>query len=227
MIHASQNSHFLITEDRQRRAVEPDVDVVVAADVVFEPGGDVDAARARVDRIHRAEKAVRLQDQLPAEAVFVIHQQHADAILRQLDRRRHPRRPAADDEHGYLDRLQRTRRRRRCGRRQDGQSFQRVDDHAGRHRRHTRLHRQSVGDDETLRTLPVRAEDALRRAVVRVVPEHVDAVRKQRRRDHLAAPRGQRLALPGKFDKIVGRNRKDRMCCDAIVCHTCSSSKVT
>ena len=75
-----------------------------SADVALEARRDVDAPRARVAGVDRSEELVRLQHQLAAEAVLVVDDERPDARAAQLDRRRQPGRPAADDEALAVDR---------------------------------------------------------------------------------------------------------------------------
>ena len=109
LLVVAQDADVPVAEHRQRGGVQPDpARSRTAAPRCLQLGGDVDAARAGVDGVDRAEEAVRLQHQLAAQAVLVVDEQRADARLAQLDRRGQARRAAADDQaldvHG-LDRV--------------------------------------------------------------------------------------------------------------------------
>ena len=93
------------------------------------------------------------------------------------------------------------------------------DHHPVAHRDHARLHRQAVGDDGALRALAVRAEDALRRAVLVVVPEDADAVGEERRRNRLAVEARHGLAVPGEGDRLTRLDGEDRMFTNAVLDH--------
>ncbi len=94
----AEDADAAVREDREDGAVQPDADVLEQAHVALEARGDVDAARAGIAGVDRTEELVRLEDELAAEPVLVVDQQHADAGPAELDGRRQAGRPAADDQ---------------------------------------------------------------------------------------------------------------------------------
>ncbi len=119
LVVVAEHADAAVGEDRQHGGVQPDADVLEPAHLLLELGRDVDAARARVARLDRAEELVRLEDELAAEPVLVVDEQHADAGLAEFDGRRQAGRAAADDQALDVDRLDRVARqlalRRRGG----------------------------------------------------------------------------------------------------------------
>ena len=163
-----------------------------------ENAGDLDAARARVAVVARAEEGVRLQRELAAELVLVVHDERLHAEEPELDRGVDARRAAADDEDVGLDRRNLPERRQRVVGRKRGQPLAAPDLHPGPDRRHASLDGKAVDEHGALAALAVRAEDALGASVARMVAEHLHAVREERRRDdfsfvrlHLAAVEGE------------------------------------
>ena len=100
-----QDADLAVAERGQGGALQPDADRGVGPELGFELGGDVDAARPGVDHVIGPEEAVGLEDELPAQAVLVVHEERLDAALAELDRRGQAGRPAADDEDGDVDLL--------------------------------------------------------------------------------------------------------------------------
>ncbi len=75
MVSILQDADFLIAEDCQGGAVQPDVHLRVGAHFGFQAGGDINAARAGEDVFVRAEEAVGLQHQLTAQSVLIVDDQ--------------------------------------------------------------------------------------------------------------------------------------------------------
>ena len=196
----AQDADAAVREHRERRAVQPDADVLEQADVAFEARGDVDAPRARIAGVDRPEELVRLQHQLAAEAVLVVDHERPDARAAQLDRRRQSGRPAADDQALAVDRRDVAQSPAPLDVRQRRLALERGDAHARLDGDHARLHRQAVRHHRALGALAVGAEDPLGRAVLVVVAEHAHAVGEERRRDGFAGQAGAR----------AGRSRRTR-----------------
>ena len=95
-----EDADFLVAEDGQGRALQPDLDAGIGAELVFQLGRDVDAPGPGEDRVIGAEEPVSLEDELAAEAVLVVDEEGGDAALAELDGGREAGRSAADDQHG-------------------------------------------------------------------------------------------------------------------------------
>ncbi len=180
---------------------------------------DIDAARARVARFDRAEELVGLEDELAAEPVLVVDQQHANAGLGEFDGRRQAGRAAADDEALDVDRFDRVAPKLALHVRERREAIERLHVHPGADRDHARFHGQAVGDHGALRALAVGAEDALRRAVLGVMAERPHAAREQGRRDRFARAGQERLATPREgHGWRIGR-RENGMFMNAMIGH--------
>ena len=219
VLTVAQDAHPAIGEHREHRRVEPDADVLECAHILLEPGRDVDAARAGMARLDRAEELVRLEDELAAQAVLVVDDERADASLAQLDAGSEPGRAAADDQALHVHGLNRVHARLPVDVGQGGQPVEGPDVHARADDDHARLDRQAVGDDGALGALAVGAENALRRAVLVMVPERADAAGEKGGGDRFALARLQRPPLPRK--RHVGRpgRSEDRVFENAVIGH--------
>jgi hypothetical protein len=207
------------SEDGECRALEPDAEAGKRPDIPLEPSGDVDAAGARVHGLDGPEKAVGLEDELPAQTVLVINHQGFDPAFAELDRGRQAGRPTADNEDGNADLLD--------GLEPDRHVFGHVDPREDRKplhwlhaetrpdKLHAGLDRDAVSQDQALGTLAVGTEDALGGPVLGMMAEDPDAVGKEGRGDGLSLPRGQRPRCPEEGNFSAGRDGKDGMSVDA------------
>ena len=176
--------------------------------------GDVDPARPRMDGGSRAEESMGLQHQLAAEVLLVIDKESVHAVSAQLHRCRHPRRASTENENGDRDRLDVVEWRNaiRGGKRR--QILQRHDVQSGPHRRHARLDRDTISEDEALSALAVGAEDSLGSPIARVLAERANAVSEQGGGNRLSIMCDELTPLPVQGNLPRGHRSKDRMLFD-------------
>ncbi len=98
-----EDADLLVAVDGQGGALKPSPDAGISPKLVFELGGDVDAAGSGEHCVIGAEEPVGLEDKLAAEAVLVVDEKSGNAALAEFDRGRQAGRAAADDENGDGD----------------------------------------------------------------------------------------------------------------------------
>ncbi len=190
---------------------EHDRDGGESFELMRENAGDLDAPGARVAIVAGAEEGVRLQRELPAELVLVVHDESLRAEKPELDRGVDAGRPAPDDENVGLDRWNLPEPRQRVVRRKRGAPIAAPHLHPGPDRRHASLDRKTVDEHGALAALPIRAEDALGATVPRMVAEYLHAAREERRRDDFALVRLNLSVVEGEGNFRTLHDRKNRV----------------
>ena len=130
---------------------------------------------------HGSKELVGLQDKFPPDPVLVINDKSIHPQFSQFNGGGETRRPGADDQDVHVGYRTRTGFHRSIFWREFGDSLDTLNDHSGPQRRHARLDRHSVCNDQTLGALSVGTEETLGAAVFRVMAEDVDVVCKKGR----------------------------------------------
>ncbi len=72
----AQHPNFAVGINRQNHAVEPDSDAGMPANVLLQPGGNVDSTRPSITGVDASKEAMGLQNQFATQPVLVVHYQH-------------------------------------------------------------------------------------------------------------------------------------------------------
>ena len=174
-----QHTNRAITKHSDGRTVRPHTNAFQFSDARRKSRTDVNATCSRVDGVDRAKEAMCLQHELAPQSVLVIDKKDINLRACQFESGRHAGRPAADDQNVHIDnfRLPHCRGLRVFG--ENRKLSYRFDDHVRGRRRHAGLHGRTLCDHHALGALTVGTEDALRRSVLGMPPEHANSSRKQ------------------------------------------------